>query len=188
MDLNTEVTNALEVLRNGGIILYPTDTVWGLGCDATNDDAVAKLFSLKLRDETKPMICLVNGDKMLYNVFKEIPEVAWQIWDTADKPTTIVLDNPRNVSKNLIDSKNSLGIRIVKDPFCFKLLERLKRPIVATSANISGQQTPKNFKEISPEVIQKADYVVHESQGKQGGQVSAIIKLTHDSQVQIIRK
>lgn len=188
MDTNTEVHNAFEVLKNGGIILYPTDTVWGIGCDASNEEAVARIYKLKQRAETQSMICLVNSEKMIYNVFKDIPEVAWQIWDTADKPTTIVLDKPRNVAKNLVNADQSLGVRIVKDPFCYKLLERLKRPLVSTSANISGNATPINFKQISPEIIAGVDYVVHESQGKQGGEPSTIIKLGLDSQVKVIRK
>lgn len=188
MDTNTEVHNAFEIIKNGGIILYPTDTVWGIGCDATNEAAVDRIYKLKNRAETQSMICLVNGEKMIYNIFKDIPEVAWQIWDTVDKPTTIVLDKPQNVAKNLVSADQSLGVRIVKDPFCYKLLERLKRPLVSTSANISMQPTPSNFKEISPEIIAGVDYVVHESQGRQGGEPSTVIKLGLDSQVKVIRR
>ena len=142
MQMNQEIINAFEVIKNGGIILYPTDTVWGIGCDATNPDAVAKIYQLKQRTESKSMICLMNGEKMMYNVFKEIPEVAWQILDLSEKPTTLILDNPRNIAPNLIAEDKSLGIRLIKEPFCFKLLERMKKPLVSTSANISGQPTP----------------------------------------------
>ena len=119
MDINQEIQNAYEVIQKGGIILYPTDTVWGIGCDATNPEAVAKIYKLKKRAETQSMIVLMNGEKMIYNVFKEIPEVAWQIIDLSENPTTLVLDKPRNVAPNLIAPDQTLGIRIVKEPFFF---------------------------------------------------------------------
>ncbi|RTY98748.1 threonylcarbamoyl-AMP synthase [Flavobacterium sp. RSP49] len=197
MNLNEEIQKAYEVIKEGGIILYPTDTVWGIGCDATNPEAVAKIYKLKKRAETQSMIVLMNGDKMIYNVFKDIPEVAWQIMDFSDltdseqanqKPTTLILDKPRNVAPNLIAADNSLGIRLVKEPFCFKLMEKMKKPLVSTSANISGQPTPKSFKEISPEIIKGVDYVVNLHREKIAGKPSTIIKLTSDSQVKVIRK
>jgi len=187
-EINTEIHNAFEVISKGGIILYPTDTVWGIGCDATNPEAVAKIYKLKQRAETQSMIVLMNAEKMMYNVFKDIPEVAWQILDLSEKPTTLILDNPRNVASNIIAADKSLGIRIVKEPFCFKLLERMKKPLVSTSANISGQPTPKSFKEISPEIIKGVDYVVNLQHDKIAGKPSTIIKLTSDSQVKVIRK
>lgn len=188
MDINTEVHNAFEVIKSGGIILYPTDTVWGIGCDATNAEAVAKIYKLKQRAETQSMIVLMNAEKMMYNVFKDIPEVAWQILDLSEKPTTLILDNPRNVAPNIVASDKSLGIRLVKEPFCFKLLERMKKPLVSTSANISGQPTPKSFKEINPEIVKGVDYVVNLHHDKIAGKPSTIIKLTSDSQVKVIRK
>ncbi|MDD3003880.1 L-threonylcarbamoyladenylate synthase [Flavobacterium sp.] len=188
MDINAEVHKAFEVIQNGGIILYPTDTVWGIGCDASNPEAVAKIYALKKRAETKSMIVLMNGEKMLYNVFKEIPEVAWQLIEFADKPTTLILDNPRNVAPNLISADKTLGMRLVKEPFCFKLMERMKKPLVSTSANISGEPTPKSFKEISPEIIKGVDYVVNLHQDKIAGKPSTIIKLSNDLQVKVIRK
>ena len=187
-NLNEEVHKAYEIIKEGGIILYPTDTVWGIGCDATNPEAVAKIFKLKKRAETQSMIVLMNGEKMIYNVFKEIPEVAWQILDLSENPTTLVLDQPRNVAPNLIATDNTLAIRIVKDPFCYKLLERMKKPLVSTSANISGQPTPIGFKDISPEIIKGVDYVVNLHREKIAGKPSTIIKLTNDSQVKVIRK
>ncbi len=187
-DINTEIYNAFEVIKNGGIILYPTDTVWGIGCDASNPEAVAKIYALKQREESKSMIVLMNAEKMMYNVFKDIPEVAWQILDLSEKPTTLILDNPRNVAANLIASDKTLGVRIVKEPFCFKLLERMKKPLVSTSANISGKPTPNTFKEISQEILKGVDYVVNLQNEKMTGKPSAIIKLTNDSQVKIIRK
>jgi L-threonylcarbamoyladenylate synthase len=187
-EINQEVHKAFEVILNGGIILYPTDTVWGIGCDATNAEAVSKIYALKQREETKNMIVLMNGEKMMYNVFKDIPEVAWQILDLSEKPTTLILDNPRNVAANLMGDDKTLGVRIVKEPFCFKLMERMKKPLVSTSANISGQPTPKSFKEISPEIINGVDYVVNLHREKTCDKPSTIIKLTSDSRVKIIRK
>lgn len=185
---NQEIQNAYHIIKEGGIILYPTDTVWGIGCDATNPEAVAKIYKLKKRAETQSMIVLMNGERMMYNVFKDIPEVAWQIMDLSENPTTLVLDKPRNVAANLIAADQTLGIRIVKEPFCFKLLEKMKKPLVSTSANISGQPTPKSFKEISPEIIKGVDYVVNLHRDKIAGKPSTIIKLTSDSQVKVIRK
>ena len=187
-DINAEVHKAFEVIQNGGIILYPTDTVWGIGCDATNTEAIKKIYALKQREETKSMIVLMNGEKMMYNVFKDIPEVAWQILDLSEKPTTLILDNPRNVAANIIAEDKTLGVRIVKEPFCFKLMERMKKPLVSTSANITGMFTPKTFKEISPEIIKGIDYVVNLHHEKICDKPSTIIKLTSDSQVKIIRK
>ncbi|MFK7049728.1 Threonylcarbamoyl-AMP synthase [Flavobacterium columnare] len=188
MEINTEIHNAFEVIKNGGIILYPTDTVWGIGCDATNPDAIKKIYALKQREESKSMIVLVNGDRMIYNIFNNLPEVAWQILDVSEKPTTLVLDNPRNVAPNIIAEDKTLGMRIVTEPFCFKLMERMKKPLVSTSANISGQPTPISFKEISPEIIKGVDYIVNLHQEKICNKPSTIIKITNDSQVKIIRK
>lgn len=187
-DINTEVHKAFEAIQNGGIILYPTDTVWGIGCDATNAEAVKKIYALKQREETKSMIVLMNGEKMMYNVFKDIPETAWQILDLSEKPTTLILDNPRNVAANIIADDKTLGVRIVKEAFCFKLMERMKKPLVSTSANISGNFTPKSFKEISPEIIKGVDYVVNLQHEKICDKPSTIIKLSLDNQVKIIRK
>ncbi|AWG25928.1 L-threonylcarbamoyladenylate synthase [Flavobacterium kingsejongi] len=186
--MNEEIHKAFEVIQNGGIILYPTDTVWGIGCDATNPEAIAKIYKLKKREESKSMIVLMNNEKMLYNVFKEIPEVAWQILDVSESPTTLILDNPRNVAPNIIAPDKTLGVRLVKEPFCFKLLERMKKPLVSTSANISGMPTPKSFKEISPEILKGVDYVVNLDRDKVAGKPSVIIKLSSDAQVKIIRK
>ncbi len=188
MDLNQEIQNTLEVLQNGGIILYPTDTVWGIGCDATNEEAVAKIYKLKKRAETQSMIVLVNSDKMIHNTFKEVPDVAWQIMDLSEKPTTLILDKPQNIAKNLIATDNTLGIRLVKDSFCFKLLEKLRKPLVSTSANISGKPTPMTFSEISKEIINGVDYVVNLSREKKCGNPSTIIKIALDNQVKVIRQ
>lgn len=190
MDSNiaTEIHNAYEVIKNGGIILYPTDTVWGIGCDATNEDAIKKIYALKQREESKSMIVLMNSERMMHTVFKEIPEVAWQILDFSDKPTTLILDNPRNIAKNCIAEDNSLAVRLVNEPFCFKLMERMKKPLVSTSANISGNFTPKTFSEISEEIKKGVDYIVKINHDKICKNPSTIIKLGLDSKVKIIRK
>ena len=187
-DINQEVHKAFEIIKEGGIILYPTDTVWGIGCDASNPDAVAKIYRLKQREESKSMIVLMNGEKMIYNVFKEVPEVAWQIIDLSEKPTTIILDEPRNVATNLIASDKTLGIRLVKEPFCFKLMEKMKKPLVSTSANISELPTPIEFTYISQVIIKGLDDAVNLHQDKIAGKPSTIIKIGLDSQVKIIRK
>lgn len=186
-DINTEVHNAYEVIKNGGIILYPTDTVWGIGCDATNPEAVAKIYALKKREESKSMIVLMNSDRMLYNVFKEVPDVAFQIMDLSERPTTMILDNPRNVAPNLIASDKTLGIRITTEPFCFKLMERMKKPLVSTSANISGLPTPNSFKQIDRHILEGVDYVVNLHHEKIAPRPSTIIKLGNDMQVKVIR-
>jgi L-threonylcarbamoyladenylate synthase len=187
-DINQEVQKAFEIIANGGIILYPTDTVWGIGCDATNEVAIQKIYALKKRAESKSMIVLMNGEKMMYQVFKNIPEVAWQIIDLSEKPTTLILDKPQHIAKNIIAEDETLGVRIVKEPFCFKLMERMKKPLVSTSANISGMPTPKSFKEIAPEIIKGVDYVVNLHQEKICDKPSTIIKLGLDNQVKVIRK
>jgi L-threonylcarbamoyladenylate synthase len=186
-DINAEVHNAFEVIKNGGIILYPTDTVWGIGCDATNAEAVSKIYALKRREETKSMIVLMNAEKMMYSVFKDIPEVAWQIMDLSEKPTTLILDNPRNVAPNLIAPDKTLGVRMVKEPFCYKLMERMKKPLVSTSANISGMPTPNSFKEISRDILDGVDYIVNLQHNKVTAKPSTIIKLGNDLQVKVIR-
>lgn len=186
--MDSELFNTYNNLKSHKIILYPTDTVWGIGCDASNEEAVAKIYALKQREESKSMICLMNGEKMVYNVFHKIPEVAWELLDLSEKPTTLILDNPKNVAKNLIAEDNTLAIRIVKEPFCYKLMERMKRPLVSTSANISGMFTPKTFKEISPEILKGVDYVVNLHRDKVCKNPSTIIKLSLDSQVKVIRK
>lgn len=184
---NEEVHNAFEAIKNGGIILYPTDTVWGIGCDATNPEAVKKIYDLKMREESKSMIVLMNGERMVYNVFNNIPEVAWQILDLSNKPTTLVLDNPRNVAPNLIAPDKTLGMRLVKEPFCYKLMERMKKPLVSTSANISGQPTPNSFKEIDHHILDGVDYVVNLHHEKIAAKPSTIIKIGNDLQVKVIR-
>ena len=185
--MEEEIERTLEVLKKGGIILYPTDTVWGIGCDATNAEAVKRIYALKQREETKSMIVLMNSDRMMYRVFKDIPEVAWQIIDLSEKPTTLILDNPRNVAPNLIAPDKTLGVRLVKEHFCFKLMERMKNPLVSTSANISGMPTPNSFKEIDHHILDGVDYIVNLHHNKIAAKPSTIIKLGNNLQVKVIR-
>jgi len=184
----TEGKEALSVLKRGGLILYPTDTVWGIGCDATNADAVDKIYALKKRAETQAMICLVHDFKLLNQFIEHIPEVAYDILKYAEKPTTIVYDNPIRVAENLVGEDNTLAIRVTRDDFCSQLIKRLGRPLVSTSANISGEPTPKSFKEISPAILNGVDYIVNLQRNKKSGDPSTIIRLKNDGQVTILRK
>ncbi|WP_304132980.1 L-threonylcarbamoyladenylate synthase [Mesonia mobilis] len=186
--MKDEINNTIETLKKGGLILYPTDTVWGIGCDATNADAIDKIFALKKRTESKSMICLVSDFKMLNQYIEEIPEVAYDILKYAAKPTTIIYDDPIRVAENLIAKDNTLAVRVTKDKFCNQLLRKFKRPIVSTSANISGKPTPKSFQQISPEILKGVDYVVNLQPSNKSAKPSTIIKLSLDGKVQIIRK
>lgn len=186
--MKEEIYKALEVLKRGGLILYPTDTVWGIGCDATNADAVDKVFALKQRAEEKAMICLVSDFKMLNQFVEDVPEVAYDILKYAEKPTTIIYDQPIRVAENLVSEDNTLAIRVTKDDFCNKLLRKFRKPIVSTSANISGQKTPSSFKDINPEIVKNVDYVVNLHRSKKSDKPSAIIKLSNDGKVSVIRK
>ncbi len=186
--MKNEIENALAVLKKGGLILYPTDTVWGIGCDATNSEAVEKIFELKKRSDKKSMICLVNDFKMLNEYIEDVPEVAYDILKYAAKPTTIIYDDPIRVAENIIAEDNSLAIRVAKDDFCKKLIRKLRRPLVSTSANISGSNTPQSFAEIDPLILEGVDYVVNLHRDKKSGKPSAIIKLKNDGSVTVIRK
>ncbi|MFV0540020.1 MAG: L-threonylcarbamoyladenylate synthase [Aestuariibaculum sp.] len=184
----TEIKKALEVLKNGGIILYPTDTVWGIGCDATNQDAVKKIYALKQREDSKTLICLVADDRMVKKYVKQVPETALDIIAITDKPTTIIYDNAQNLAQNLIAADGSTAIRVPDDEFCYQLCRKLNGAIVSTSANISGQPVPKSFKEITPEVLKGVDYVVNLHREKICKKPSSIIKLSNNGIVKIIRE
>ena len=185
--MENEINNALKVLKQGGTILYPTDTVWGIGCDATNYEAVEKIYNLKRRKESKSMICIVSNFKMLNQYIEDVPEVAYDIIKYAIKPTTIIYDRPLHVAENLIARDNTLAIRVIREGFCNSLLRKFKKPIVSTSANFSDQPTPKSFKEISEEILKGVDYVVNLHDKKKAGKPSSIIKLSNDGIVKVIR-
>jgi len=187
-NLKEETEKTLNTLKRGGLILYPTDTVWGIGCDATNAEAVDKIYALKKRAESKAMICLVSDFKMLQQYVEEVPEVAYDVLKYATKATTIIYDKPIRVAENVISQDNTLGIRVVRDPFCGKLIRKFKKPIVSTSANISGASTPRNLKEISKEILEGVDYIVNLPLQNKNAKPSSIIKIGGDSTVKIIRK
>lgn len=183
-----EVNKTIEALKKGAVILYPTDTVWGLGCDATNEMACKKLSEIKQRDRSKSLIVLVNSIVMLEKYADSIPEAALQLVELADKPLTIVYPSAVNLSAQVAANDGSVGIRVTQHPFCNKLIEMFRKPIVSTSANLSGAKTPGCFAEISPEIIAKADYVVHYEQNLiSRRKPSAIIKFHCDGSFNIIR-
>lgn len=189
MDRKQDIKNAVEVMKNGGVILYPTDTVWGIGCDATNPEAVAKVYKIKHRDDSKALICLVDSDCRMQRYVRNVPEVAWDIIDLATKPTTLILDNAVNLAPNLIAEDGSIAMRITNEPFSKELCFRFQKPVVSTSANISGEETAQNYRDISEEIIAAVDYVCEARRNEHKPQTpSSIIKLTEDSTVTIIRK
>ena len=187
--LKEEINKALEVLKSGGIILYPTDTVWGIGCDATNPEAVAKVYALKNRADSKSMIILLDTDNKLQSYVNEIPDVAYDLIEYTEKPLTIIYSGAKNLAANLINEDGSVGIRIPKHEFCQQLIQRFRKPIVSTSANISGENTPRFFSEISQAIIDGVDYVVDlEQMSSETKQPSTIMKLEPDGKFAFIRK
>lgn len=185
--MKEHLNKAKEILESGGVILYPTDTIWGIGCDATNEEAVSRVYAIKKRIDSKSLICLVANIPMLERHFDHIPEAAYDIIDLSDKPTTLVLDHPKNVAKNVVASDNSLGVRVAKDTFCRYLIQNFKKPIVSTSANISGEASPKNFKEISEDILKAVDYIVPLEPEFNNNKPSTIIRLKNNGEVKIIR-
>lgn len=176
-------------MRRGGVILYPTDTVWGIGCDATNYEAVAKVYKIKQRDDSKAMICLVDSDARLQRYVRNVPDVAWDIMELATKPTTVILDNANNLAENLVAEDGSIAMRITREEFSRQLCYRFQKPIVSTSANISGQPAAQNYRDIAPEIINAVDYVCwSRRQEHQPHRPSSIIRLTQDGIVTIIRE
>jgi L-threonylcarbamoyladenylate synthase len=187
--LKEEVNKALEVLKNGGVILYPTDTIWGLGCDATNAAAVEKIIALKGRPENKSMIILLDTENKLESYVSEVPEIAYDLIEYSENPLTIVFSGAKNLAANVINQDKSVGVRIVKHAFCEQLIQRFRKPIVSTSANISGQPSPKNFMEITDEIIQGVDYVVNlEQDNTSEKKPSTIMKLEADGRFNFIRR
>ena len=178
----------LETLKSGGIILYPTDTIWGIGCDATDDEAVMRIFELKNRDQNKPLIILVESEKRLQDLV-EVPAVAWDIMDLSEKPITIVYDTPKGISKNLLAEDGSIGIRLVKDEFCKRLISKLNKPIVSTSANFSGEKSPKSFADISQKLINEVDVVAEDQKSRVSEwEASSIIRVWNDGRIKVIRE
>ena len=186
---SNQFDKALEVLKKGGVILYPTDTVWGLGCDALNEEAVAKINIIKGRASDKNFIVLLNTVNQLQSYVAEIPDVAYELIEYAENPLTIIFSEAKNLAKNVINADGSVGIRVVKHTFCEELIQRFRRPITSTSANRSGEQTPQFFDEIAQEIIDAVDYVVDfEQELRVVKKPSTIIKLGPSGQFEFIRK
>lgn len=183
-----DIRCAVDVMNRGGIILYPTDTVWGLGCDATNEEAVRRIFRLKQRSDSKALICLVDSEVKIEFYVRDVPEPAWSLIEISEKPMTIVYDNARNLPQSLIAEDGSIALRVTKEPFSKELCMRMKRAVVSTSANISGQPSPRCFDEISPEVREAVDYICTSRRTEKNPPASSIIKLGAGCEVKIIRE
>lgn len=184
-----DIVKAVEVLRSGGIILYPTDTIWGIGCDATNTAAVKRIYEIKQRQDTKSMLVLMENPNLLNSYISEVPEIAWELIEVADTPLTIIYPGAKNLAINLVANDGSIGIRITNEAFTQQLIQRFRKPVVSTSANISGQKSPQNFAEISEEIKKSVDYTVKFRQDDLSrSNPSGIIKLGLGGQIQIIRK
>lgn len=189
MNRQDDIKKAVEVMKNGGVILYPTDTVWGIGCDATNEEAVAKVYKIKKRDDSKALICLVDSDTRLQRYVRNAPEVAWSVMELATKPTTVIFDNAVNLASNLIAEDGSIAMRITKEEFSKELCYRFQKPIVSTSANISGQPAAENYCDISEELLNAVDYVCFSRRQEHKPHTpSSIIKIKNNGEINIIRK
>ena len=178
----------VATLKAGGTILYPTDTIWGIGCDATNVDAINKIFEIKKRDKSKSMIILVENEKRLQDLV-EVPEIAWDIMDLSEKPVTLIYDQPQGLPKELLAEDGSIGIRMVKDLFLIKLISKLNKPLVSTSANLSGQISPMKFSDISKEIISAVDAVAEHDHDKVSKYTaSSILRIWSDNRIKVIRE
>lgn len=187
--MHNDIKNAVEVLKNGGVILYPTDTIWGLGCDATNPEAVERIYQIKQREDSKSMLILMENPALLERYVNDVPDVAWDLVEISTTPLTVIFPGAKNLAANLIAEDGSIGIRFTKEEFTTKLLQRFRRPIVSTSANISRQKSPAFFDEISEEIKNQVDYVVEYRQNDiNPAQPSSIIKLWPGGRIDIIRK
>ena len=193
MTREEDIRNAVETMKRGGTILYPTDTVWGIGCDATNPEAVKRVYDIKQRDDSKALICLVDSDARLQRYIRNVPDVAWQLIDSLkeaeSKPTTLILDGAINLAENLIAEDGSIGIRITNEPFSKELCYRFQKAIVSTSANISGEPAAQNYCDIDSRILEAVDYVCwSRRQEHKPHTPSSIIKLKANGEVTIIRK
>lgn len=184
-----DLSEALRVLEEGGVILYPTDTIWGIGCDATNAEAVQKVFELKHRASAKALISIVDSSAKLQGLMEEVPEIAYDLIEASPTPLTVIYPGVRGLAPNLLAEDGSAGIRVVdREPFCRDLCLRFKKPIVSTSANVSGAPSPAHFGEISQEILEGVDYVVKYRQGdRRPATASSIIKLEVDGQFKVLR-
>lgn len=180
--------NLINTLQSGGTILYPTDTIWGIGCDATNIEAINRIFEIKKREKNKSMIILVENEKRLQDLV-EVPELAWEIMDLSEKPVTIIYDNPKGLPKEILAEDGSIGIRLVKDNYLKKLIGKLNKPLVSTSANLSGDKSPMKFSDINDEIINSVDAVAEENHDKISEYSgSSIIRMWNDGRVKVLRE
>ena len=187
--MHDDIKKALEVLKNGGIILYPTDTIWGIGCDATNENAVEKIYKIKKREDSKSMLVLMENPALLERYVDDVPEIAWDLVEVATTPLTVIYPNAKNLAINLVAEDGSIGIRFTKEAFTTQLLQRFRKPLVSTSANISGEKSPAFFDEISEDIKNQVDYIVGYRQNDiTPAQPSSIIKLDAGGRIDIIRK
>jgi L-threonylcarbamoyladenylate synthase len=187
--LRDEVAKAFKILQEGGIILYPTDTIWGIGCDATNTEAVQKIYQLKQRDEAKSMIILLDTENKLESYVSEVNPLAYDLIEYAENPLTLVMPGAKNISTALIAADGSIAIRVTSNQFCQQLIQRLRKPLVSTSANISGKPSPQYFSQIDQEIIDGVDYVVDIDQhSKEIKTPSTIMKLAPDGRFEFIRR
>lgn len=188
-EIAEDIQQAVDVMRRGGIILYPTDTVWGIGCDARNAEAVKRVFALKRRDDSKALICLVDSANRMQQYSRSIPDVAWDLIDYAERPLTLIVDDAINLAPNLVAEDGSIAIRVTRERISHDLCYRFQKAVVSTSANLSGQPAPRNFMEISPEIIQGVDYVMKARRNDvTKGKPSQIVKISKDGQITFIRK
>ncbi len=186
---NEDIKAACEVMQKGGVILYPTDTVWGIGCDATNEEAVKRVYEIKRRQDSKALLVLVDSQVKVDFYAKDVPQVAWDLIEMTTKPLTIIYDQGRNLAENLLAEDGSVGIRVTSEPFSKQLCFRFRKAIVSTSANISGEKGAANFSEISQELIDAVDYVVkYRQDDKSQPKPSSIIKLGNQGQIKVIRE
>lgn len=184
-----DIKKACQVMNEGGVILYPTDTIWGIGCDATNEEAVRRVYDIKQRSDSKAMLVLVDSAVKVDFYVQDVPEVAWDLIEVADKPLTIIYSGARNLAPNLIAEDGSVGIRVTNEEFSKRLCQQFRKAIVSTSANISGQPSPGNFSEITEELKSLVDYVVEYRQDEMGHpKPSSIIKLDKGGVIKIIRE
>ena len=184
-----DIKKACEVMQKGGIILYPTDTVWGIGCDATNPESVKKVYEIKKREDSKSMLVLVDNIVKIDFYVENPPEIAFDLIELSEKPLTIIYSHARNLATNLIAEDGSVGIRVTNEDFSRKLCQKFKKAVVSTSANISGEKTPSNFAEISSEIINSVDYVVkYRQEDPSKPQPSGIIKIGDGGLVKVIRE
>jgi len=185
---DTIMQNLIDTLKSGGTILYPTDTIWGIGCDATNVEAIQKIFEIKKREPSKSMIILVESVKRLQDLV-EVPEMAWEIMDLSEKPVTIIYDNPQGLPQELLAEDGSIGIRLIKDDYLKKLIGKLNKPLVSTSANLSGQKSPMKFADISSEILSSVDAVAEENHDKISEYSgSSVIRMWMDGRVKVLRE